>query len=98
MTDTTTPPTDCYCDVFEFGDMVRSRQNPHLAGQVIGERNWGGEYLVRLADGASTIWWHAIEMEHDGDAYPPEADDVNGNVIKVNFGGLRADTKTEGAA
>lgn len=102
MTDTPTPPTDCHCEYFEFGDMVRSIQNPHLTGQVIGERNFGQEYLVRLADGASTIWWHAVEMKHDGDAYPPAADEVlPDNVIKVDFtkaARMRADTKTEGSA
>jgi hypothetical protein len=94
--DNTTPPTDCYCDAFEFGDMVRSIQNPNLTGQVIGERSWGAEYLVRLADGASTIWWHGIEMEHDGGAY-----ELPDNVVKVDFTkarAVRADTKTEGAA
>lgn len=95
----------CDCDFFNFGDFVRSVQNPHLTGQVIGDRNWGTEYHVRLADGASLIWWHGVEIEHDPDAYPPEADDapapVADNVIKVDFTKrrhLHADTVTGGAA
>ena len=100
MTDNTNDT--CECTMFDFGDFVRSRQNPHLTGQIIGERNFGDEYHVRLADGASTIWWHAIEIEHD-DYAPPEAnenDDVT-NVVRVDFTKRRvvtATTKTDGAA
>jgi hypothetical protein len=94
----------CECDYFDFGDLVRSRQNPNLTGQIIGQREWGAEYLVRLADGASTIWWHAIEIEHDPEAYPPQVADqptASDNVIKVDFtkgARLVPDSKTEGAA
>jgi len=92
----------CDCDFFDFGDFVRSRQNPHLTGQVIGERNWGDEFMVRLADGASTIWWHAIEIEHDPEAEMPGAEqDDDTNVVHVDFtkgARLRADSKTEGVA
>lgn len=92
----------CECTMFDFGDFVRSRQNPHLTGQVIGERNWGDEYNVRLSDGASTIWWHAIEIEHDDYAPPPaEVTREDDNVVRVDFTKRRvvtATTKTEGAA
>lgn len=92
----------CDCECFEFGDFVRSRQNPNLTGQVIGDRNWGHEFLVRLADGATTIWWHAIEMEHDPDGFTPEAmEDDETNVVRVDFTkrrDLRPDTTTGGAA
>ena len=78
---------------FEFGDIVRSIQNPHLTGVVIGERSWGDEYQVRLADGASTIWWFAIEIEH---VAPPECE---GNVVDfTKERALRVKTTTEGAA
>lgn len=91
----------CECTMFEFGDFVRSRQNPHLTGQIIGERNWGDEYNVRLSDGASTIWWHAIEIEHD-DYAPPEANENDDtNVVRVDFTKRRVltpDTITGGAA
>lgn len=90
-------------EFFGFGDFVRSIQNPHLSGQIIGERNWGTEFQVRLADGATTIWWHDVEMELDPDAYPPPAAErpEGDNVIKVDFTkgrSLQPETNTEGAA
>lgn len=93
----------CECEVFEFGDHVRSRINPNLAGVVIGERSWGLEYMVRLADGASTIWWNAIEIEHDPDFFEPEEakQPLPDNVVQVDFTKgrkLRKDTETEGVA
>lgn len=92
----------CDCEYFDFGDFVRSRQNPHLTGQVIGEREWGSEYQVRLADGATTIWWHTIEMEHDPEAeVPPAKEDDQTNVVRVDFTkgrALRPETITGGAA
>lgn len=91
----------CDCDYFDFGDEVRNRQNPRLTGVVIGDRNWGSEYLVRLADGASTIWWHGFEIEHDGDDTPPAKEDMPDNVIPVDFTkgrAMTAETTTEGAA
>ncbi|MCD1264023.1 hypothetical protein B5M44_04355 [Shinella sumterensis] len=94
--------SDCECEFFNFGDMVRSRQNPNLTGQVIGDRNWGSEYQVRLADGATTIWWHGVEMEHDPEAeVPPAKEDDTTNVVRVDFTksrGLRPETITGGAA
>lgn len=95
----------CDCECFEYGDFVRSRQNPHLTGQIIGNRNWNTEYEVRLADGLTKTWWHAIEIEHDPYAYPPEAAEadapVAANVVEVDFTKRRrmtAATQTEGAA
>jgi hypothetical protein len=91
----------CDCEFFNFGDPVRNRQNPNLTGVVIGDRNWGSEYLVRLADGATTIWWYGIEIEHDQDGEPPAKEDDDTNVVKVDFTQRRAmtaETTTEGAA
>lgn len=91
----------CDCEFFNFGDEVRNRQNPHLTGVVIGDRNWGSEYQVRLADGASTIWWHGFEIEHDPDGDPPAKEDDDTNVVQVDFAKRRAmtaETTTEGAA
>lgn len=91
----------CDCDFFNFGDPVRNRQNPHLTGVVISDRNWGSEYQVRLADGASTIWWHGFEIEHDQEGQPPAKEDDDTNVVKVDFTQRRAmtaETTTEGAA
>lgn len=93
--------SQCDCEYFEFGEWVRSRQNPHLTGQIINERNWGSEYQVRLADGATTIWWHGVEMEHDPDGAPPAMEDDDTNVVRVDFTkrrALREDTTTGGAA
>lgn len=50
---------------FEAGDQVRTAQNPHLTGQVVGEREWGQEYQVRLADGLTLTWFKYYEIEHD---------------------------------
>ncbi|MBD9542909.1 hypothetical protein IB276_26030 [Ensifer sp. ENS04] len=95
----------CDCSFFNFGDNVRSRQNPHLSGVVIGDRNWGSEYQVRLADGASTIWWHGIEIEHDPEFMPPddeakqtEGDNVIYGVDFTKGRKLRPNSDTEGAA
>lgn len=101
MSDNNTTQCDCDCSFFNFGDFVRSRQNPHLTGQVINERNWGTEYQVRLADGASLVWWHGIEIEHDPDGSPPAMEDDETNVVRVDFTKrreLREDTTTGGAA
>lgn len=91
----------CDCEFFNFGDEVRNRQNPHLTGVVIGDRNWGSEYQVRLADGASTIWWHGFEIEHDEEATPLAKEDDDTNVVQVDFTKRRVitpETNTEGAA
>lgn len=91
----------CDCNFFDFADQVRNKQNPHLTGVVIGDRNWGSEYLVRLADGASTIWWHSVEIEHDPQGQPPAKEDDETNVVRVDFSKgqvLTAETPTEGAA
>lgn len=54
-------------EYFEPGDAVRTVQNPHLTGQVIGEREWGFEYQVRLADGMTVQWFKYYEIELDVD-------------------------------
>lgn len=101
---TTTPDDFCDCEFFEFGDLVRSRLNPHLTGMIIGEADWGDRYNVRLADGATTIWWHAVEIEHDPDVPPPienKQQDDETNLVRVDFTKRRvmtAETTTEGAA
>ncbi|MBB4192751.1 hypothetical protein [Rhizobium aethiopicum] len=93
----------CECEYFNFGDFVRSRQNPHLTGQIIGERSWGEEYQVRLADGASIIWWFAAEIEHDPgyEPTPAKSEEQPSNVIAVDFTkprALKKSTKTAGEA
>lgn len=89
-------------EYFEPGDSVRTVQNPHLTGQVIGEREWGCEYQVRLADGMTVQWFKYYEIELDEDAEPPAAaKHEEDNVVRVDFTKRRsmtASTKTEGAA
>lgn len=75
---------DCGRVWFEFGDRVRSVQNPHLTGQVINETNWGDQYCVRLADGATTIWWHWNELELDPEFSPPLPAEVGSDNV-VSF-------------
>lgn len=56
---------------------------------------------MRLADGATIIWWHGFEIEHDPDGEPPAKEDDDTNVVKVDFTQRRAmtaETTTEGAA
>lgn len=69
---------------FGYGDRVRLVQNHLLTGQVIGERNWGQEFLVRLGSTITAAWFEHIELEPDpefadGDA----ARDLPDNVIQL---------------
>lgn len=83
---------DCgECD-YEYGDRVRLVQNHMLTGQVIGEKNWGQEYLVRLGATVSSLWFERVELEPDDEFYgprksetPPVADENEdaGNVINA---------------
>lgn len=61
---------DCN-DFYDYGDRVRLVQNHMLTGQVIGERNWGQEYLVRLGATVSSVWFESVELEPDEDFYGP---------------------------
>jgi hypothetical protein len=56
---------------FDYGDRVRLVQNHLLTGQVIGERNWGQEYLVRLGGTVTSIWFERVEIEPDEEFYGP---------------------------
>jgi hypothetical protein len=58
---------DCDRHYFGYGDRVRLVQNHMLTGQVIGERNWHQEYLVRLGATVSAIWFESVELEPDPD-------------------------------
>jgi|GEM_PF-1926326 len=58
---------------FDYGDRVRLVQNHLLTGQVIGERNWGQEYLVRLGGTVSALWFEHVELEPDEEFYGPAA-------------------------
>jgi hypothetical protein len=61
---------DCGEVSFDYGDRVRLVQNHLLTGQVIGERNWGQEYLVRLGSTVTAVWFEHVELEPDED-FPP---------------------------
>jgi len=56
---------------FDYGDRVRLVQNHFLTGQVIGERNWGQEYLVRLGATVTSIWFERVELEPDEEFHGP---------------------------
>ena len=95
---------DDFIHEYKPGDRVRLVQNHLLTGQVIGERNWGQEYLVRLGATVTAIWFEYTELEPDPD-FPPRGGDAaaptGDNVIPVDFTKDRrmtADTTTEGAA
>jgi hypothetical protein len=84
---------DCGRFYYEYGDRVRLVQNHLLTGQVIGERNWHQEYMVRLGATITAVWLENIELEPDpeffepgGAAKPPASEEDN--VIYANFGNL----------
>lgn len=56
---------DCGRFYHEYGDRVRLVQNHLLTGQVIGERNWHQEYLVRLGATLTSVWLETVEIEPD---------------------------------
>lgn len=62
---------------FAYGDRVRLVQNHYLTGQVINERNWGDEYLVRLGGTVSAVWLNEIELERDPEFDPKEPADMD---------------------
>lgn len=48
---------------FSKGDVVRSRMTPAIAGQVIGERNWGDSYIIRFINSDEVGEFNAVELE-----------------------------------
>ena len=78
---------------FDYGDRVRLVQNHLLTGQVIGQRNWGQEYLVRLGATVTAIWFEHVELEPDDEFYGPAtaatpeqgAPAAPDNVVHVDF-------------
>lgn len=65
--------TPQFIEGYAAGDRVRLVQNHLLTGQVIGERSWGMEYLVRLGATVSSIWFDVVELEPDPDFEPDNA-------------------------
>lgn len=85
---------DCETISYDYGDRVRLVQNHLLTGQVIGEKNWGTEYLVRLGATVTAMWFETVELEPDDEFYGPaaakvpdegEPSEVADNVISVDF-------------
>ncbi len=87
---------------FERGDIVRLRVTPQVAGQVIGEEDWGRSYLIRLHGCIEEVWFDAVELEFY--PVPPTAnasavDPATADIIDFTQAKkLRANTKTRGAA
>lgn len=50
-------------DGFNPGDRVQLAGNYMLTGFVVGERNWGMEYQVRLDSTITPVWFHWFEIE-----------------------------------
>lgn len=48
---------------FSRGELVRVRMTPDLVGQVIGQRDWGGQYLIRLGGTTEAHWFEDVELE-----------------------------------
>lgn len=48
---------------FDRGELVRLRMEPQLVGQVIGEKDWGSTFLVRLGGSTEAYWFENIELE-----------------------------------
>lgn len=87
---------------YERGDVVRLRVTPQIAGQVVGEMDWGRRYLVRLHGSIDEEWFDVVELEFY--PVPPAAAAAaavpeKGVVIDFTKAKeLRANTKTRGAA
>lgn len=78
---------------FARGELVRVRMTPELVGQVVGQKNWGASYLVRLGGSTEAYWFEDVELEtyisaeeqtggHDQE--PPKSNNV------VSFAAVRA--------
>lgn len=48
---------------FSRGELVRVRMTPEIVGQVIGQRDWGAQYLIRLGGTTEAHWFEDVEIE-----------------------------------
>lgn len=68
----------CCCPPLGKGDRVSlpgfiDKENGRpMTGIVIGERDWGKQYLVRLNGVLAELWFHDVELEFIPPAEPPE--------------------------
>lgn len=70
-------PCDCPdCVGFDEGDFVVSIDTPALSGVVVGERDWGRQYDVRLRGTVTIVTFFAVELRLDD---PDDADDGDGD-------------------
>lgn len=74
---------------YEPGDFVRLVQNKLITGQIIGERDWGREYNVRIAATVTSMWFSLSELEPDDDPTKPGKEapvpvDEDSNVIALD--------------
>lgn len=78
---------DCGEVDFDYGDRVRLVINHLVCGQVIGERNWGQEYRVRIVGLLEPVWYEHVELEPDPEFMPPmenkemEPEELADNVV-----------------
>ena len=78
---------------YERGDIVRLRVTPAIAGQIIGEEDWGARYAVRLSGSVEVEWFENVEIE------PVWVEEPQTNVVDFTRAKkLHANTKTEGEA
>jgi hypothetical protein len=74
---------------FYRGDLVRVRMTPEVVGQVIGERDWGKSYAVRLGGSTETEWFEDVELEayiargYENGGHDDEPEKGNSNVINL---------------
>lgn len=79
-----------------YGDLVRLKQKPAITGQVVGELNWGEQFLVRLSSNFTVVWLYSAELVridtyggNDGGGGEPMPAPAN-NVIDFNLAGMAA--------
>lgn len=77
---------------FLRGDPVRLRMHPSVTGQVVDERGWGSEYLVRI--GLNQMWFADVELQlvHPEPSEPQEQENYTNNVVNL------ATVRAKGAA
>lgn len=85
------------------GDIVRMRATPEVAGQIVGEEEWGARYAVRLAGSTDVEWFENVEIEpvplsKEAEARIRILDDADNIIDFTRERKLRANTKTKGAA
>ncbi|RVO41328.1 hypothetical protein CN093_08670 [Sinorhizobium meliloti] len=74
---------------FSRGELVRIRMTPEIVGQVIGVRDWGERYLVRLGGSTEAHWFEDVEIEtyisaeEAGGGHDEEPQKSNSNIVSL---------------